>query len=80
MIAAESNAAERILLEKMLATMIEVEINSDAYTQLMRIVYCLLDVSASVSSSDVHGISRVFTIAKSMFKVIRPPDENIVCF
>lgn len=57
---------------------IGIEINSDAYTQLNRILYCVFDVYNSCN--DIHFISDIFRTAKYIFKVIRPPDEEIKSF
>ena len=66
------------LMLKMGRAEIVIEINSDTYTYLMRILYCVLDVLNSCN--DLHFISDIFRTSKSIFKVIRPPDEDIKSF
>lgn len=56
----------------------EMEINSDTYTSLMRILYIALDVLND--TNDLTSLSEIFTTCQSIFKVIRPPDEDITSF
>ncbi|EAR85346.1 Fes/CIP4-like domain protein (macronuclear) [Tetrahymena thermophila SB210] len=77
LIAEEKDIVNRLLLERGKVD-ICIEISSDTYTYLMRILYCVLDILNSCN--DLHFISDIYRTSKSIFKVIRPPDEDIKSF
>ncbi|KAL4445994.1 hypothetical protein ABPG74_010986 [Tetrahymena malaccensis] len=77
LIAEEKDIVNRLLLERGKVD-ICIEISSDTYTYLMRILYCVLDVLNTCN--DLHFISDIYRTSKSIFKVIRPPDEDIKSF
>ncbi|KAL4492423.1 hypothetical protein ABPG72_005558 [Tetrahymena utriculariae] len=77
LIAEEKDIVNRLLLERGKVD-ICIEISSDTYTYLMRILYCVLDILNTCN--DLHFISDIYRTSKSIFKVIRPPDEDIKSF